>query len=177
VTPLGDTTGDGVSIRSELPADIEGIYAVHSASFPTVAEAALVNALRAAGQLSISLVAVERDQLIGHIGFSPISVDGVPVGLGLAPVAVQLAYRQRGVAARLIRHGLQLCREAGTGLVVVLGDPRYYHRFGFEPARRLALRDEYKGGDAFQALELVRGSVPSGGGLVRYSPAFAAVGV
>jgi putative acetyltransferase len=81
------------------------------------------------------------------------------------------------VAARLIRHGLELCRQAATGLVVVLGDPRYYRRFGFQPARLLALRDEYEGGDAFQAMELVRGAVPSGGGLVRYSPAFAAAGV
>jgi len=163
-------------VRRESPADIERIYSVHAASFPTAAEGALVDALRAAGQLSISLVAVEYDRVIGHVAFSPITVDGAPLGLGLAPVAVQPGCRQRGVAARLIREGLELCRGA-AGLVVVLGHARYYSRFGFEPARLFALRDEYEGGDAFQALELVRGAVPPEGGLVRYSPEFAALGV
>lgn len=174
---MGALPNDTVFVRKESPADIDGIYAVHAASFPTVAEAALVDALRSAGRLSISLVAIERDQVIGHAGFSPITVDGLPFGLGLAPVAVQVDCRRRGVAARLIRRGLELCRGAATGLVVVLGDPAYYRQFGFEPARRLSLRDEYAGGEAFQAVELVRGALPAGGGLVRYSPEFAAVGV
>jgi putative acetyltransferase len=166
-----------VLLRSESPARMAGIYAVHAASFPTPAEAQLVDALRSAGQLSISLVAIENDRVIGHVGFSPISVEGVPLGLGLAPVAVLPDCRQRGVAARLVREGLELCRQAPTGLVVVLGDPRYYSRFGFEPAARLALHDEYQGGDAFQAIELVRGTVPPEGGLVRYSTVFAALGI
>jgi putative acetyltransferase len=166
-----------VLVRKESPADIEAIYALHLASFPTPSEAVLVDALRAAGRLSISLVAIKRDRVIGHIGFSPITVDGRPLGLGLAPVAVRFDYRQRGVAAQVIRRGMDLCREGATGLVVVLGNPRYYARFGFEPGRRFALRDEYEGGDAFQAIELVRGTAPSEGGLVRYSPEFATLGV
>jgi putative acetyltransferase len=166
-----------VRVRKESLADVEAIHAIHSASFPTVAEAALVDALRAAGQLSISLVAIERDQIIGHVGLSPVTVDGVSLGLGLAPVAVRPDCRRRGVAARLIRDALELSREAATGLVVVLGDPRYYGRFGFEPARRLALRGEYGAGDAFQAIELVHGTVPAEGGLVKYCPQFAALGV
>jgi putative acetyltransferase len=169
---------DGVVlVRSESSADVSGIYAVHASSFPTVAEAALVDALRSAGQLSMSLVAIESGRVIGHVGWSPISVDGVSLGLGLAPVAVLPDARRRGVAARLVREGLELCRQARTGLVVVLGDPRYYSRFGFEPAARLALHDEYQGGAAFQAIELVPGTVPAKGGLVRYSSVFAAVGV
>ena len=169
--------GGTVEGHRESPADISGIYAVHAESFPTTAEAELVSALRAAGQLSLSLVAVEGDQVVGHVAFSPISVDGAPLGLGLAPVAVRPDFRRRGVGARLIRHGLELCRQAATGLVVVLGDPMYYGRFGFEPARRLALSDEYDGGDAFQAIELVHGTVPATGGRVHYSPELAASGV
>ena len=164
-------------VRKEFSADIEAIYALHAASFPTAGEADLVNALRAARRLSISVVAIDGDQVIGHVGFSPITVDGVTSGLGLAPVAVRLDCRQRGIAAGLIRAGLDLCREAAIGLVVVLGDTRYYSRFGFEPGRRLALRDEYEGGDAFQAIELVRGTVPSDGGLVQYASEFASLGV
>jgi putative acetyltransferase len=166
-----------VVVRAESLADVDAIRALHAASFPTAAEAALVDALRAAGQLSLSLVAIERERVIGHVAFSPIRVDGQPSGLGLAPVAVLLGCRQRGVAAHLIREGLELCRKAGAGLVVVLGDPGYYGRFGFEPGSRRVLRNEYEAGDAFQALELVRGTVPPQGGLVRYAPEFAALGV
>ncbi len=170
---MGEPSRDILLVRKESPADVDGVYAVHSGA----AEAELVNALRSAGERSLSLVAVERDQVVGHAAFSPITVNGEPLGLGLAPVAVRSDRRRRGVAARLIRHGLELCRQAATGLVVVLGDPTYYGRFGFEPARRLALSDEYDGGDAFQAIELVRGTVPAAGGRVRYSPEFAALGV
>ncbi len=166
-----------VVVRKESPADVEAIRALHTTSFPTAAEAELVDALRSAGRLSISLVAVEGDSVIGHVGFSPVTVDGEPLGLGLAPVAVRFDCRQRGVAAQLIRAGLELCRQAAAGVVVVLGNPRYYSRFGFESGEHHRLRDEYRGGDAFQAIELVQGSLPAGGGLVRYAAEFAAVGV
>jgi putative acetyltransferase len=166
-----------MQIQIESAADIAGIRAVHQAAFPTPAEAALVDALRAAGQLSLSLVARQQERVVGHVAFSPIHVDAAPLGWGLGPVAVHAEQRGRGVAAHLIRDGLERVRAAGVGLVVVLGDPRYYSRFGFTPARLLALRDEYAGGDAFQALELVRGTAPAAGGLVRYSSAFAQLGV
>jgi putative acetyltransferase len=65
-----------------------------------------------------------------------------------------------------------MCEEAGCGFVVVLGDPAYYRRFGFRPARSFGLSDEYGGGDAFQALELREGAIPPGGGVVRYAPEF-----
>jgi putative acetyltransferase len=164
-------------VHSETPADIAGIRGLHQAAFPTPAESALVDALRAAGQLSLSLVATEPGRVIGHVGFSPIRVAGAPRGLGLGPVAVLAECRRRGVAAQLVREGLEQCRAAGVGLVVVLGAPRYYSRFGFTPAKLLALSDEYAGGDAFQALELIRGTVPAGGGLVQYSPEFSQLGV
>ena len=166
-----------VLVRKETPADVQGIHALHVASFPGESEAKLVDALRAAGRLSASLVAVERNELIGHVAFSPVTIDGAvsAIGQGLAPVAVRADYRRRGIAERLVRDGLELCSRAGTGFVVVLGEPRYYARFGFQPARRFALRDEYDAGDAFQVLELVRGAIASEGGLVRYSPEFAAL--
>jgi len=97
-------------------------------------------------------------------------------GAGLAPVAVAQAHRRRGVAAELIRAGLEACRAAGFGWAVVLGEPAYYGRFGFRPARGFGLSDEYGGGSAFQAVELVPGAMPSGAGLVCYAPEFAALG-
>ena len=162
-------------IRRESPADIAAIHALHAASFPTPGEARLVDTLRAAGHLWASLVAVENEQLMGHVAFSPVTLDRAAIGLGLGPIAVRSDYRRRGIAERLVRGGLELCRNGGVSFVVVLGDPRYYVRFGFEPARRWAMRDEFEGGDAFQALELVPGAMPPGGGLVRYCAEFAAL--
>ena len=67
--------------------------------------------------------------------------------------------------------------EAGFGWVVVLGDPSYYARFGFRAASEFGLRDEYRAGAAFQAVELTGGALPGGAGLVRYAEAFAMLGV
>lgn len=163
----------GVKLRPEDAADREAIRTVHTKSFPTADEANLVDALRAAGHLTISLVAEEHGEVVGHVAFSPVTVGDVE-GIGLAPVAVLPAFRRRGIADQLIRAGLSRCE--GWGFVVVLGDPAYYRRFGFEPAARWKLRDEYGGGDASQAMELRAGAIPDGGGLVRYAPEFAALG-
>jgi putative acetyltransferase len=164
-----------VLIRKERPADIAAVRELVTAAFPSPAEAALVDALRAASRLLISLVAVDENEIVGHVGFSPITVEGTTRGLGLAPLSVRADRRRRSVGQELVRGGIALCRNSGIGLVVVLGDPRYYARFGFEPARRLELRDELQAGDAFQATELIPGTIPPGGGLVRYSPEFAAL--
>jgi putative acetyltransferase len=163
-----------VTIRGEALTDHAAIHAVHTGSFPTAHEADLVDALRCAGRLTISLVAVEHDAVVGHVAFSPVSMPGAMDGIGLAPVAVLPAFRRRGVAAQLIRGGLAECARRDHGFVVVLGDPHYYGRFGFTSARAFRLRDEYGGGDAFQALELRPGAIPAAGGLVRYAPELAA---
>ncbi len=164
-----------MNVRSEEPADHGAIHAVHAESFPTVGEARLVDTLRAAGLLCVSLVAVEQGEVVGHVAFSPVSVLGANDGVGLAPVAVLPAYRQRGIGEQLIREGLAVCERSSYGFVVVLGDPSYYRRFGFMPSGGWGLRDEYGGGEAFQALELRPGSIPPGGGVVRYAPEFAVV--
>ena len=98
------------------------------------------------------------------------------VGAGLAPVAVLAAHRRRGVAAELVRAGLDAARTAGFSWAVVLGEPAYYARFGFRPAADFGMSDEYGGGAAFQAIELMPGRMPTGAGLVRYAPEFAEFG-
>ena len=158
-------------IRPETPGDTAAIHALVAACFPTEAEARLIDALRAAGRLTLSLVAVEDGQIAGHVGFSPMT--GLDGGLGLAPLAVRADQRRRGIGAALVREGLAACARIGARFVVVLGDPAYYSRFGFAPAGRWGLSGEYGGGDAFQALELVPGAI--GPGLVRYAPEFAAL--
>jgi putative acetyltransferase len=160
-------------VRPERSEDAAAIHAVHASSFPTNLEARLVDALRAAGRLSVSLVAEVDGAIVGHVAFSPVTVGTGQVGIGLAPVAVLEAHRRRGVAARLIAAGLDACRAAGFGWAVVLGEPGYYARFGFRPAADIGLSDEYGGGPAFQVLELFPGTLPVGAGLVRYAPEFA----
>jgi putative acetyltransferase len=164
------------TIRSEHEGDLAGIRAVHLACFPTDAEANLVDQLRSAGRLVVSLVAEDTGALVGHIGFSPVTVVGGLVGAGLAPVAVLAGYRRQGIAGELVRCGLVACRVAGFGWAAVLGEPAYYTRFGFLPAPNFGLWDEYGGGPAFQTVELTSGAMPTGAGLVRYAPEFAALG-
>ena len=162
-----------MNIRNERPADIDAIRRINESAFETPVESQIVDALRANGNLIISLVADAEDTVVGHVAFSPVKIDGADVGLGLGPVAVLSEYRRQGIADALIRAGLEDCRERGYKFVALLGDPAYYRRFGFEPGSRWELVDDYGGGDAFQALELIDGGIPSGGGLVRYGPEFA----
>jgi len=164
------------TVRPERPGDVAAIYAVHAASFPGVDEARLVDLLRDAGRLSVSLVAEVDGAVVGHVGFSPVTVASGAIGAGLAPLAVIEAHRRQGVAAELVRAGLAASGVAGFGWAVVLGDPEYYGRFGFQAAADVGLSDEYGGGAAFQAMELAPGALPVGAGLVRYAPEFASLG-
>ncbi len=162
-------------IRPEQAGDFSAVHTVHAASFPSDGEARLVDALRVAGRLSVSLVAEVDGAVVGHVAFSPVTTASGAVGAGLAPVAVAEPQRRHGIAADLIWAGLQACREAGFGWAVVLGKPTYYARFGFRPTPEFGLSDEYGGGAAFQAIELVPGALPVGAGLVRYAPEFASL--
>jgi putative acetyltransferase len=168
-------------IRFERPDDLEAIRSLVASAFPTDAEARLVSTLRAAGRLTVSLVAEIDGAIVGHVAFSPVSVErgrggeGVR-GEGLAPLAVAERHRRRGIGERLVRAGIEACRADGVGFIVVLGEPEYYGRFGFVPARLFHLADEYGGGDAFQVLELRPDAVPVGGGTMRYAPEFSIFG-
>lgn len=164
------------AIRPEQASDVPAIHMIHTESFPTDGEARLVSLLRAAGRLAVSLVAEANGSVVGHIAFSPVTTELGVVGAGLAPIAVAKAHRRQGIAAQLVRDGLQACRQVGFGWAVVLGEPDYYARFGFCPAGGFGLTDEYGGGTAFQAIELTPGTLPVGAGLVRYSPEFSSLG-
>ena len=164
-----------LTIRPEEPVDAVAIRRVLEATFPTAAEARLVDRLRAGGHLWISLVAEEDESVVGHIAFSPVRIDGQAVeehGVGLAPVAVLPDDQRRGIGSRLIREGLAACERAGYGFVVVLGEPAFYRRFGFDRADRRGLGNEYGVDLAFMVLELRNHAIPARGGVVRYGPEF-----
>jgi predicted N-acetyltransferase YhbS len=131
---LDERQGDAEAIRAVTAAAFEG--APHSSG----SEAAIVEGLRKAGALALSLVAVEESGAIaGHAAFSAVSIAGEAGGwFGLGPVSVRPDVQRRGIGAALIRAGLERLREMGAEGCVVLGDPAYYSRLGFEsdPALR-----------------------------------------
>jgi putative acetyltransferase len=133
----------GIEIRPEAPADAAAVREILVGAYEAPLEADLVDALRANATPYLALVAVEGDDVVGHVAFTSVAFDpmrGRPgLALGLAPLAVTESHRRRGVGAALVEAGLVACREAGAALVVVLGDPAYYCRFGFEPADTLGL--------------------------------------
>ncbi|ATB37478.1 GCN5-related N-acetyltransferase [Cystobacter fuscus] len=168
-----------ILVRPEQPHEAEAIRQVNARAFGRDAEAALVDALRGAGGVTLSLVARVGEQLVGHILFSPVEIDrggNQDVAVGLAPMAVLPDHQRHGVGSRLIRAGLDRLREAGHGAVVVLGHPDYYPRFGFSRASHFGLRWEVECPDeAFMALELREGFLGRRPGIVRYRPEFSAV--
>jgi putative acetyltransferase len=165
-----------LTIRPELESDREAVRAVNTAAFPTPQEAHLVDALRDTGKAVLSLVAAVEGRVVGHILFSPVTVeDGPQTGLGLAPVAVAPEYQSQGIGSGLIRAGLDAAQRLGYTYVVVLGDPAYYSRFGFETASHFGLANEYEADEHFMALALTPNGLRSVSGLVRYAPEFGLV--
>ncbi|MBM3695582.1 MAG: N-acetyltransferase [Actinobacteria bacterium] len=161
-----------VLIRVEEPGEDEAISEVHIRAFGRTAEAEVVESLRGRGALLASLVALVRDRIVGHVALSPVEVGGMPrAAVALGPLAVDPDYQGRGIGALLVDAFLQHCRVRDEGLVVVLGYPGYYGRFGFVPAERFGLhyRDA---GEAFQALEVRPGAAEGLAGEVHYHPAF-----
>ncbi|NKC13882.1 MAG: GNAT family N-acetyltransferase [Gammaproteobacteria bacterium] len=165
----GCAWGASSLIRKENTSDGPYVRKLLTDSFPASQEAGLVARLRTAYMLAIALVGDEDGELAGYIAFSPFTVASV-AGLGLAEDR-----RRRGLGAQRVREGLAACRLAGCGFAVVLGDPAYYGRFGFQPGRRWGLHCAYGGGDALQALELRPGTIPASGGAVSDAPALDAL--
>jgi putative acetyltransferase len=162
-----------VELRQETPADVSAIEAVTIAAFLNAphtshTEQHIVSALRRSGKLSVSLVAVAEGVVIGHVAVSPVSIsDGASGWFGLGPISVLPAHQQRGVGSQLMREALRILRERGASGCVVLGEPAYYGRFGFEADAGLVLPGvppEY-----FQAVSF--GS-PRPRGVVSYDAAF-----
>jgi putative acetyltransferase len=124
----------------------------------------------------MSLVADLEDAVVGHIFFSPVSIESeraVHTAFGLAPMAVLPEHQRRGIGSHLVRAGLQHCWQVGQYIVAVLGHPDYYPRFGFVPAKLKGLRCEFGvPEDVFMVAELHPGALAGLRGVVHYHPAF-----
>ncbi len=164
-------------IRQESSSDIPAIHALTVAAFldaPHTAhtEQFIVDALRTAGALVISLVAEDDGLVVGHVAVSPVSIsDGAPAWYGIGPVSVDPAHQRRGIGSGLMIEALQRLKGMGASGCVVAGDPAYYARFGFKREASLVfpgVPPEY-----FQALSFDR-SLPQG--VVEFHEAFGAQG-
>lgn len=137
-----------ITLSVERPEDIDAIREVTTAAFKGMAhssgtEAAIIDALRTAGALTLSLVALDSDngEIVGHLAFSPVTIQsGIPGWFGLGPVSVRPGRQGLGIGKQMIESGLAQLREQGASGCVVLGDPHFYIRFGFasDPALRYA---------------------------------------
>ena len=160
-------------IRQERPEDAATIRVLTDAAFKGMpysnqTEAKIIDALRAAGALTISLVAIQDGETVGHVAFSPVRIDGAAGDwYGLGPVSVRPDHQQRGIGQALIRDGLHRLQSMSAAGCVLLGDPAYYGRVGFESDPDLYYGDVPPG--YFQRLTL-NGSPPKGE--VSFHPGF-----
>lgn len=143
-----------MSIRTATPRDREAIRAVEEHAFGQATEAGLVDALVESGQVVLELVAEEDGQIVGHVLFSRLHLTNgshVTPAVALAPLAVEPDYHGTGIGGALVREAHQRLKAAGEVLSIVLGDPAYYGRFGYNHARAAGFVSDYQC-DALQAL-------------------------
>jgi putative acetyltransferase len=164
-------------IRPETKIDHPAIREVNRLAFGGEMESRLVDDLRDGEFMRISLVAELDGIVIGHICFSELSITtelGPVAALSLAPMAVLPHFQRHGIGSALVRRGLAVGREQGHRIVVVLGHPEFYPRFGFSAELAEPLESPYAGGPAWMALELVEGALRGVTGRVQYPPPFPA---
>lgn len=162
-------------IRPEEPADHKSVWTVNHLAFGGPAEANLVDALRAGGYGTLSLVAEIDNQVVGHIFFSKIQIVTSSETIeahALAPMAVLPSHQRTGVGSELVVHGLHECHRIGGRIAIVLGHPAFYPRFGFSASLAQAITSPFGGGDAWMARELVPGALAGVIGRVDYSSPF-----
>jgi putative acetyltransferase len=168
---------DSVRIRLENSESVEEravIHAINKAAFGGTDESALVDKLREDGHAIVSLVAELDARIVGHILFSRMwirTATRLVPAVALAPVAVLPAHQRGGIGGRLIRHGLELLRGQGEKIVIVVGHPDYYPRFGFSTDKARLLTSPFPV-DAFMAMELSAGALDDVQGPVVYPSAF-----
>jgi len=140
-----------IYIREERPEDIEGVRKVNEKVF-TVAfghapEADVVDRLRENCDCLLSLVAVQDNQVVGHILFSPVRIEGNEAveGMGLGPMAVLPELQNKGIGSQLVHAGIEMLIDLGWPFIVVVGHPEYYPRFGFERASHFGIRSNWEG--------------------------------
>ena len=162
-----------IEVRAAKAGDGPAIRAVHVAAFPTAMEADLVERLEREGDVVLSLVAVEEDEVVGHVLLSRMAAeaDGREVrAVGLAPVAVLPQRQTQGIGSALVRAAVEQMDQHGEQFVFLVGEPEFYGRFGFAAATAAPFASPYAG-PYLQALAL-NGAKPPSAGRAEHAPAF-----
>jgi putative acetyltransferase len=166
---------DEIDIRPEVPADRDAVRLVEERAFGRPFEADAVDALREHGKVVLSLVAEVDSRVVGHVLFSYTTIEtggSQAIEASLGPIAVLPEQQNAGIGSALVRQGLSRCRQLGFGAVFLLGNPAYYRRFGFRPARAQGIRyhQDLPYPDAFQLVELRDGALAGVTGVAHEEP-------
>ena len=165
------------NIRKETEEDFDFIDAVVTVASGEPELSPLIRKLRSDGDALLGLVADLKSNVVGHIMMCRLSIDGAAPrsidAVALAPLMVDPKYQNRGIGSALTRQALGLCRESGESIVLVLGHPTYYLRFGFSASLVQNLRIPFAvTPGAYMGLELKPGAMTAVAGKVRYPRAF-----
>jgi putative acetyltransferase len=166
-----------IIIREEREEDREAIRAVNEKAFGQPDEADIVDRLRKSCSGLLSLVALEGNEIVGHIQFSPAKIEGSAKtieGMGLAPTAVLPERQRRGVGTHLVKRGIEMLRSRSCPFIIVLGHAEYYPRFGFARASMHGIRSQWEcvPDDAFMILILDQSVMEGASGVARYRDEF-----
>jgi putative acetyltransferase len=179
ITPTKHKEKNLLTIRPETPQDIPLIYQINHQAFARDNEAELVGRLRRENAITLSLVAVQDEQVVGHILITPVTVqaeDSQWNAVALGPMAVLPSHQKQGVGSTLIRAAFEELKKIGQYVVIVLGHPEYYPRLGFVSSKPLGIRWENDvPEEVFMVAELKEGALNGRTGIVRYHPAFSGV--
>ncbi len=166
-----------VEVRTEQPKDIDAVRLVNDKAFGQRAEGLIVDKLRKSCQEILSLVAISDIKVVGHILFSPATLEKqgkVIEGMGLAPMAVLPEFQNQGIGTQLVNEGLGILKSTACPFVIVLGHENYYPRFGFQRASKYGLKSQWEGipDEVFMAMILDESKMKGVSGVVRYRDEF-----
>jgi putative acetyltransferase len=150
---------------------------VNEKAFGQPDEANIVDSLQQSCPGLLSLVALDGDEVVGHILFSPAKIEGdakTIEGMGLAPIAVLPERQRQGVGTQLVKRGIEMLRSRDCPFIIVLGHPEYYPRFGFVRASLHGIRSQWDGvpNEAFMILILDQSAMKGVSGVARYRDEF-----
>ena len=165
-----------LTIRKETPGDTLAVRYINKQAFGRDVEPDLIDKLRTRRASVLSLVAVQENRVVGHILFTPVTIESESssaTAVALGPMSVLPEYQRQGIGSQLVRTGLEELKTDKHEIVVVLGHPEYYPRFGFSPAGKYGINCEFEVPDeVFMALELRPGALAKTSGTVKYQPEF-----